>query len=85
VEPAGADHLSATVHASGPTDVIDLRLRLSQPEDVPIDETRLTTFELEVVQDGEVSPYPMRLDQARLLATALARLVPACSPVPAST
>jgi hypothetical protein len=75
-EPDDADHVSATVSAAGPTDVIDIRLRVSQPADVTADETSLTTLELEFVEDDQLSLFVMEIDQVQALVAAVTKLLP---------
>ena len=71
-EPADGEHVSVTLHAAEHDDVIDIRLRLTQPGD----ETDLILVELEFIDYGELTAYPLPLDQARALRDALDRLLP---------
>jgi hypothetical protein len=75
-ETRAADHVSKTLHAGAEDDPIDIRLRLSQPEDEPEEQTRWTTLELEFLDGGELSAFPLDLDQARALAASLGQLLP---------
>jgi hypothetical protein len=76
-EPAGADHVSPTRCAADWRDVVDIRLRLSQPGDLVRDATWLTLLEIEFVEDGDVRAYPLPLHQVDRLVKAVHDLVSA--------
>jgi hypothetical protein len=66
------EHVSETLSAAAENDVIDIRLRKSQAAD----DERFTTIEIEFEDCGEVRTYPLVIDQAKLLADAMGRLLP---------
>src|SRR5512139_1344554 len=68
------DHLSATVDAARAEDLVGIRLRLAQPGN----ETRLTFFEVEFADDGEVRTYVLPTGQARMLADTIRRFLDLC-------
>jgi hypothetical protein len=75
-EPDRADHMSPTLHAAEPDDVIDIRLRLTQPEDECAEVSRWTSVELHFVDHGGVISFPLDMRQAAVLRDCLARLLP---------
>jgi hypothetical protein len=66
------EHVSETLHAARPNDVLDIRVRLTEPKEDP----HLAAFELEVIDAGEVFTHPLPLHQARDLMHAMGRLLP---------
>jgi hypothetical protein len=78
-EATSADHVSETLHAAASDDSIDIRLRLTHPEDAATSDLQWTVLELELVEGGEVFGFPLDLRQAKALVDSLARLLPSPS------
>ncbi|HET8658239.1 MAG TPA: hypothetical protein VFM55_04475 [Micromonosporaceae bacterium] len=71
-ETEGCDHVSYTLHASVKDDIIDVRLRLTQPSDMEIEATVEITF----VDDEEIVKHSIPLHQARMVADMIGELLP---------
>ena len=65
------EHVSETLHAAELDDILDIRLRKTQPDE----HTRLTVIEVEFVDGGEVHAFPLELHQARALVDTMGRLL----------
>jgi hypothetical protein len=82
LEAAGADHVSPTVAAADPQDLVGIHLRLSQPADLALDATLLTLVEVQFVEDGRAHAYPLPLSQVNRLADAIRSLASALTRLP---